>query len=449
MNSDAFSIAKEMYLKKQNKSPLIDSKNSDPFEQAKTLYEEKENQRENVIPKEKGLEIPRHAARTGSRVVETLAGLPGDIVDLLKTGLGYGAEKIAGKPLPAFREALEKGPSSVQGDEFLPENIPSSREIREPIGKLTKGFTEPQTEKEEFSDELISDIASLAIPVKGKIPFARSIGTALAANLAKQGVKELGGREGTQALTKMGTMFIAGLLGRGNVKNFSKNLYEKRDSLIPPGAEIESSRLVKSLEQTKRNLEKGVTTPNKNAVIKPIDEILQKSKSGMIKIEDLTAAQRDFNELMQDPALLKGAKKQFAPVKKDIENAINIYGKSNPEFLKYHKEANEAFGTIAESQKVSKNIGKWIKSKPSLIASPALTLFEYQHPGAILPTIAGAVGGYGALKTGELLYRIGKSPVLQKHYLGVVKESLKDNATGTIRHLEQINAELKKKNTKI
>lgn len=444
MNSDPFSIAREMYLKKNNKSSVIDTNNSDPFQEAKILYDQKVNQKQN-IPQEKGLEIPRHAARTGSRVVETLAGLPGDIVDLLKTGLGYGAEKIAGKPLPAFREALEKGPSSVQGDEFLPENIPSSREIREPIGKLTKGFTEPQSEKEELSDEIISDIASFAIPVKGKIPFARSIGTALASNLAKEGVKKLGGKEGTQAATKLGTMFLAGLIGRGNVKNFAKNLYEKRDSLLPPGAEIESSRLVKSLEQTKRNLEKGVSTPNKNAVIKPIDEILNKSKSGMIKIEDLTAAQRDFNELMKDPALLKGAKKLFGPVKHDIAKSIETYGKSNPEFLKYHKEANEAFATIAESQKVSKKINQWIKSKPSLIASPALTLFEYQHPGAIIPTIAGAAAGYGVLKTGELLYRIGKSPVLQKHYLGVIKESLKDNATGTIRHLEKMNEELKKK----
>ncbi len=446
MNSDAFSIAKEMYLKKQNKSPLIDSKNSDPFEQAKTLYEEKENQRENVVPKEKGLELPRHAARTGSRVVETLAGLPGDIVDLLKTGLGYGAEKIAGKPLPAFREALEKGPSSVQGDEFLPENIPSSREIREPIGKLTKGFTEPQTEKEELSDEIFSDIASLAIPVKGKIPFARSIGTALAANLAKQGAKELGGREGTQALTKMGTMFLAGLLGRGNVKDFAKNLYEKRDSFLPPGAEIESSRLVKALEQTKKNLEKGVSTPNKTAVIKPIDEILQKSRNGMIKIEDLTAAQRDLNELIKDPALLRGAKKIFEPVKNDIKKTIEAYGKSNPEFLKYHNDANEAFGTIAQSQKVSKKINQWIKPKDFLYGTPAVALFEHYHPGAVLPKLAMTAAGYGGLKTGELLYRIGKSPVLQRHYLGVIKETLKDNAPGTIRHLEQINVELKRKN---
>ena len=262
-------------------------------------------------------------------------------------------------------------------------------------------------------------------------------------------MKELGGKQGTQEATKLGTMFIAGLIGRGKVKDFAKNLYEKRDSLLPQGAEIESSRLVKSLENMKTNLEKGVMTPNKRAVITPIDEILNKSKSGMIKIDDLTAAQRDFNELMKDPTLLKGAKKLFEPVKHDVAKAIETYGKTNPEFLKYHKEANEAFATIAESQKVSKNIGKWIKSKPSLIASPALTLFEYQHPGAIIPTLAGAAGGYGALKAGELLYRIGKSPVLQRHYIGVIKESLKDNAPATIRHLEKINTELKIKNKKI
>ncbi len=61
-------------------------------------------------------------------------------------------------------------------------------------------------------------------------------------------------------------------------------------------------------------------------------------------------------------------------------------------------------------------------------------------PKAIPVTVA----GYGALKTGELVARIAKSPVLRKYYTGVVEAALKDDAAAMVKELNKLDAALKK-----
>jgi hypothetical protein len=112
----------------------------------------------------------RTTARTGARAAETLLGLPGDVKDLLSNILVGIPEYFAGEELPRWRQAVKGDQSDFP--EPLGLNFPTSSELREGITKpLTGEYLEPKNEFEKFGDTISEDFASLAIPVKGKIPF--------------------------------------------------------------------------------------------------------------------------------------------------------------------------------------------------------------------------------------------------------------------------------------
>ena len=395
-----------------------------------------------------GQEAVRHGVRSAARVGETIAGLPGDIVGLLRSGLGYGAEKLTGNK--GIREAIEKGPESITGDEFTPESIPSSGQLQQALGKATKGFTQPQGRGEALADEFISDITSLAIPVKGKIPFARAIGTAFAGNLGKEFAKEAGVDETGQFATKMGIFGLAGLIRPKEADKFVSNLYDKARTAIPEGTMIPTTKLTRELNVLEKELGKGKSTATKKQVLDDLKELENKAAGGALPLDDLVQYYHDINETMTSRKLFgelsksehKLLKTRFEKLKGVVKNNIEEYGQYNPEFLDNWKSANEAFGAIQQSKKVSKFIHNAIKGKLGMVGTPALVLFEVMHPEHLVKTAGAYAIGKTALSIGELTARIAKSPTLRKYYQQVVENSLKANSGAVVKDLNKINKEL-------
>src|SRR5690554_1006626 len=157
-------------------------------------------------PKNQGFaeNIDRRTARYVRRVGEAVLGLPGDIYQLVR-GM---SQKFGGITPEEDLNFVQKGARK------LADALPGSEELRA-MGAEQFPNLEPRDESEEFEDEVVQDFATLALPVKGKIPFARAIGTSLIGNIGKEWAKELGIGEGGQAVTKMGLMLFAGMFGKG------------------------------------------------------------------------------------------------------------------------------------------------------------------------------------------------------------------------------------------
>lgn len=387
----------------------------------------------------------RHVARSASRIGETLAGLPGDIIEAPANLMNYAIEKITGKPNEGFREAKKTA------KKFLPfGNVPSSGEIREKTKELSGGYLEPKGKGEELSDAIVSDFASLAIPIKGKIPFLRSLGTSLGANLAAEGAELLGAGEKGKAATKIGSMFLLSAFKPNGAKKFGDDLYKQAEKLVPEGATVSAENLLKSTEKLKEQLKKGGSAPYKTPALTKINEIASKVDYDRIPVDELTQFKIDINKarssLYGDVNLDKGgramAKRNLDSTAKVVDDALKEYGHANPEWQKAYRSANEVYGAIAQSKQVSNSIQKLIKSYPHASAA-ALAGKLFLAPKSTPALVA----GYGALKTGELITRIAKSKTLQGYYQGVVKAALKDDAAAMSKYLNKLDAGLKKEDS--
>jgi len=383
--------------------------------------------------------LGRGATRVASRLGEMALGLPEDLRQLAgNIGINL-AETLTGHEAPNTRKALASG-----------QILSSSSDIRKELAERTGGYTEPQTPGEETADEFLTDVALLGLPVKGKIPFQRAIGTAIAGHLAKEGVAKFGGGETAQDLTKLGTYLVAGMVTPGKTaKTFSDSLFKKRDAVLPAGADVDTTVLNHRLNSLKKDLLKGTPTAAEKAVLAPVEQLIQKSIAGRIAVDELTTAKRQINGLINEVIAKEGVKPKdarqlFKRLGKDIEETIEIYGKhNNPEFLQLHKDANQAHAAFAESKKITQFIHNKVPGSGKLAAS---LLFEGYHlgPQAVVSTVGAAGLGYSAAKAAELVFRINKSPVLRKYYLGVVKNAAAGNAAATANNLKALNLKIEK-----
>ena len=110
-------------------------------------------------------EFGRHTARVGSRIAETVAGFPGDLV---------GFAKFIEQKLPKLPESFQKEPNFLCVQKYgrrALEKLPSSQELKEFSSYLTSGFTDPQSAREELGDDITSLATSLLIPSKDPLKF--------------------------------------------------------------------------------------------------------------------------------------------------------------------------------------------------------------------------------------------------------------------------------------
>ncbi len=383
-----------------------------------------------VIP-----EIGRHIARTGSRIGESLLGLPSDILQTAQIG-ARGLEKGAGK----IREKIGLKPLEIKE---RPPGVPGSEELREISTKLFGEKVTAQSPTESFIDDIVSDAAVLAIPVKGKIPFMRSIGTALAGNIGAKGAQELGFGEKGQTSAKIGAFFLSGLAGKGNVKKYWNQQYKLADEAIPSGAKVQTFPLFRKLNKLAIELEKGISTPSKTFVKAPLNNIRKKVERGVTSVEELVQMKRDINELrgslykdLTGKQSVRYAQGKINDLSGLIDQEIAKYGKKNPEFLKHYKNANEAYAGFNQS----KRVGKWINRKLGAFGKPAILILEGMFP-KLLPASATAFVG---LKAGEIATRVFRNPTLRRFYGNMVKDAVKENSAGFVKNLKAMEKELKK-----
>ena len=403
-----------------------------------------------------GEDMRRNTARTAARVGETLVGLPGDLREFSKFAgewLGDKARSAIGKE-PLTEEQKEQIREEIKPKTWdlvgrLTEALPTSENLREGVTrKYTGEYLEPQSEWERFSDNVFQDFAALAIPVKGKIPFARALGQSLIANAGGEVAREFGG-EKAEAYTKLGLLFSMGLLSggrKGGVKKYINGLYGEMEAAIPQGAEVATTNLSKKLDTIEAVLKKGDPgATSKQGALKKIDAIRNKIKNGTVEVEELVQFNKDINESIFELGELKRGENQLYKIREAVHDTLGEYGTNNPDFLNKWKTANEAYAATETSRRVGNWVRKNVGAKEYIYAGSALGL---EGSLAGLPATLGTVGAAGALGatayTAEIMKRIAKSPALRKYYTNVVTNSLNQNKGGLLRAMKQLDDGLKK-----
>jgi hypothetical protein len=371
-------------------------------------------------------EVGRHATRIASRIAETVGGIPGDVSSLLQSGLAYGLDKFT--PLKYNEEAMQ---------EAKRHSLPKSSDLKKLSIEKSKGFTEAQGEIEEAGDKIAETMASLLGPMK----FRKALGVSVGTTAAKEGLKLAGVGELGQEAGGLGTMILLSALNPGGALKYASSQYKIANDLSK-GASITAKTLENNLNHLLTDLHKGVTTPSKNAVIKPIEDVLNKVKNSKIPVQELTAAKRDLNTLIKDPAMLKREKKLLSTVGKEIDNAIKPYEKINPAFSKAYRPANEIYGAVMQGTKAYDFLRKNLGAKSilgALVGEAVLGGAEY-----VVPTLIGAVGAAGAAKTGDFFIRMAKSPELQKYYIQALGAAVREDVPALRIYAEKIEENLAK-----
>jgi hypothetical protein len=397
-----------------------------------------------VGPEPEGLggKLKRGAGRTVARSAEAIAGLGGDIQNFVEGLLTKGFGLVAGQERAEKASQLAKGAMGlIPGARF-----PTSRQVREQgTQALTGEALEPQTPGEAAYDEFVGDFATLAIPVKGKVPFMRALGTSLFGNLSKESVKALGGGEKAQTATKLGTMMMAGMLGRQGAKNYVNELQSEARQMIPESATTNARDLLGKLEKFEGVVRKGGISPQKTPALSLSRQLAAKIREagGELPVDELPEFRKSINDFRFNKEMTDTGRFLLDRFDDLVNEELTQYGKTNPAFLNKYRDANIGFAGFKQSNKLARYISKKFDVTK---LSPETAVIVGMH--ALSPKGAAGIAGAGlAAKGAQIFSRFAKNPVLQKYYLNVVNNAAKDNAAGMIRNLEKMDEQLRKESS--
>ena len=428
-----------------------------------------------VVQKEKEGKIPegwweataRNITRTGSRMVETVLGLPGDIVQ-------FGSWVGEQLNLPEVK------PLALQGSgQFLLNQLPTQQSLQKQSESLTGGYTAPQGGGEEFSDEVFKTVANLLSGTEAKqivqgatnlpglarqgIKMGRMLGQAIGAESAKEGVKLYGGGEGAQEAAKLGSLFVMGLTlprltGEVNPDRYLNSLYRERDALIPQGTMVTPSGLQSDLQAfIDQQLRRGGPTPEKTQVAGIAQQFLDRLAQGPVEMDELIEMYRSVNRnranVMAAPDLdkagVRAARGYWGRMAHMFNGTIEGYlGGISPEALRLHRSANSGWASMAQSKAASNFIMNKLKGVPLHTGVAALFGGGIFNPMGALQAVGGAAGAAGlgtmAVKSMEMAYRFLTNPTLRHYYNQVLINAIRENAPATVHAVQKLDKSYQK-----
>lgn len=383
--------------------------------------------------------IGRTAARSAARAAEAIVGLPGDIRDFITGLTGKGVEALG---IPNAQEDFIKAGRNIP---VIGTSFPSSSQIRENITQPVSGqYLEPKSSGEEISDEVVGDLATLLLPIKGKVPFLRAIGMTVGSNLGKQAIQSIGGSDTQAQFGKLGLMFLLGGIGRGSAKKYANNLFREAIDSIPSDAKISNQSFIAAVNDFISNLQKGGLSPQKQPAYSLARQLKEKLRrgSGELEVNELPAFRKSINDYrFNRKAGLTDAGRFYLDRFDDIVNKqLMEYGKENPSFLKKYRDANIAVSGFKQSTKLGKYISKHYDINNLRPETLVLLGLHLSNPSILKKIGAGWLGAKGV----ALAKRMTTNPVLRKYYANVIKNGLEENSAGLARNLEKLNEELGK-----
>jgi hypothetical protein len=391
-----------------------------------------------------GSEALRHTARTGSRVAEQVVGFPGDVFNLTNEFVaGPIASKITGQKQVPYEKTL------------IGKALPTTEQHRKNIKSKTGQYLEPQNKVESLIDDFVSDATSLAIPGSKAATVGKKLAKhggmallqSLAGNVLGGTISNFSGDEDKGDYAKLGTFFAYSLINKKSAQKHLSDLYKPLEEKVSKLKPVSSGELESTLNNLKNKVSKGTLAPSEKFIVDEVDSILSKVKSGTIAPEELWATKRSINEKLintlystPEKAAQGRARHLAKGIQKALDKSLSQTKKQDPKFYKELKSVNQAFGTLAQSNILSKFVEKNLKYTP--VTHGIVDLLR----GPVGGTIAGAAIPYSA---GKVLYRISKSPtVLGKHYARTLKAASNENAVVFNKELKKFDQAMQKEEKK-
>lgn len=406
-----------------------------PIEKKEELPPEAESQEEFPFEEENDLEreVDRAKSMQMSRMIESIAGLPGS--------LQQGLQDITG----------------IKGERQLP----TISELRELSEKYSGGYTKPKNEMEEGFGELASDTALMALPGSRAYTLLRNVGIPVIANLSKHFLISQGVSKDKANLAK--GMLMLGMdlgyqsLSLGGARGVVNELYQHADSLIPRGANMSSVAYRHSLLYTRRQMLRGGVDPTKRQAINRIDELIDivDHHGNTIPIDELRQQAISNNRFIDEAGgfafgeqvrLRTGRVDNMRRVHQQTLGALEQYGQTqNPQYYEALTAANTAHGALEGSNLASRFLERVL---PVSFGSTATkTLFGLSHAGTSAanyflhtPMITGSF--LGMYNLARLMYRVWNSPELAMHYGRVIVGALSGNAPMVLKNAEALDKKL-------
>lgn len=398
----------------------------------------------------------RGIARTASRIGESVIGTPGDIA---ATGLGIG-NYLTGGAIPSYGQVQEALPALNL--------IPTSEQLKNLAGKVTSGYTNPQSGTEETVDSAVQTFASLFGPSVLKAPLVKNIAKVVSPNAAQKvgslimpfsgtsWKRALGltaaGEAGAglasslgygplgQAVGKLGAMSAAGTIGgRRQLENIMKESYaEARDSntgiLVHEANSINGNNVANKINNIKKDLSR-TAIPNKDLV----EQIISKVENGfknsnsaygsaehtLIPANEALAqkiALNDWLELGYSPRtpgelyLPENARPWVNKVAKVLREELKDFGDKHPSFGKPFALGEDIYQGLALADSIS-DFG--LKHGASLSTDIFSVLLKKLVFEGLIP-----VAGKGI---GPIYAAIMENGELRKHYAKMLESAAKNS----------------------
>lgn len=408
---------------------------------------EKESPQEN-----KSLIVGKEAVRHGSRTVSNLAtravGLPGDIFSLIN--------QFAAKPAAKFVTGKEGLPYE---ETALGKILPTTESHRQAVESATGEYLKPKNKVERFVDDVIEDTALLLNPSRliskgikagGALKsFFKSVG----ANLFGESTKQALGSETTGDVVKLGSLFLLSVLDQESAAKQVGKLYRKAENSLPAADMANAKSTEKNLinlknDVTKYRPEKNLSAPEK-FVVSQVDKVMDLIHSGEINVQQAIAQKRSLNKELSTlykevpkHAEQKTVRARAKQIGAFLNQAIDEYGKKNPEFYKNYKSADEAFGTLSRSNFIS----HWIDN--NVVQNPITSALLHVVGGGVGSTVGAVTGAAIPYQGVKLVYRIFKSPTLRKIYGNTLKSAAKEDSKAFNKYLRSLDDKLQEEENK-
>jgi len=382
----------------------------------------------------------RHITRSASRIAETIVGFPGNVIN---------TAKFLGNLLPEPPSFLKKSETFTQkyGKKAL-EMIPTSDDLKKSSQDYFGLWTTPLNEKEKVSDEVVETFTNLMIPLGQQQTWLRSISAAAGGVFAKVLSKEYGAPEWLQESIKFGTTIGISVFNPGGAKEYSSNLYKLADQAIPDTVSVPGKNLLGSLGNLRTNLAKGGGEMEKNSalVIKWVDKISDhiNQNAGRLNIKEGQAFAKNINSVMGDWETLERAKKLFPVIQKEVRNTMQQVESTFPEYWKLYKNADEAFGAVAQGSQISKRVEDAVKKSP-LKSELGILMSSAAYDPRLT---AGYVAGRALMEATDILSQYARSKVLRGYYNKMLMQGLNNNKTALLSTVKKIDKQAQKEEKK-
>jgi hypothetical protein len=320
----------------------------------------------------------------------------------------------------AINKRIEDSPK------FRPDITFGSESLRENVTKpLTGERFEPKSEEENIAQNIAGDFASVvASPGSGLANLGRKAFTAIASNLASEGVKAFGADEKTQLGTKIITSILAGTRGRQTAKENVAELYTKANASIPKDTYIRTSNIQNQLKRLKTDILRGGRSSDKDITLNLINDRLRlmEKGNGRIKFDEIPASRVTVNEIRYGSTPLSpAAHRHLSRYDTILNNKIDEYGKRNPQYLRLYRDANLGHSALEQSNRLARQVSKHVDVNN---LDPTTLLLLGIHSPRLLKTLAILPPAAITLQVAQRF----RNPVIQRHYMNILNASSSENA---------------------